>query len=81
MPGHVDDSDLEVLPLGAGEGEVGKAELDGDSAFLFLWEAVRIDARESLHESRLSVINVADRSEDEVHLNEKLKESMMGFKP
>jgi len=30
MPGHVDDSDLEVLPLGAGEGEVGKAELDGD---------------------------------------------------
>ena len=49
----------------AGQLELGKAELDGDAAALFLLQAVRVGAGEGTHEGGLAVVDVARRAEHE----------------
>ena len=49
----------------AGQLELGKAELDGDAAALFLLQAVRVGAGEGAHEGGLAVVDVACRAEHE----------------
>ena len=62
VAGHVDDADLAA----AGQGEPGKAQLNGHLPVLLLLEPVRVDARERLDQRRLPMVNVA-RSADDVH--------------
>lgn len=80
MAGDIDDADLQVLTLGAGEAEVSKAKLDSDSALLFFGQTVGVDSGQCLHEGGLSVVNVAGGSEDEVHEGLTVMESALGFK-
>jgi len=47
---NVDDSDFLFFIIRTREREVGEAELNGDSAFLFLGKSIRVRARQSLNE-------------------------------
>src|SRR5688572_28951393 len=60
VTGNVDKTDTEVIEL-----EIGEAEIDGDTASLFLRQAVRIRAREGAHERTLSMIDMAGCPDDE----------------
>ena len=57
---HVHDAHLAP----AGQRHPREAEVDGHAAPLLLGEAVRVDARERLHERRLPVVDVACRADD-----------------
>ena len=43
-----------------------KAQVDGYTALLFLWKAIRIIARQSFNERTLAVINVAGGRQNSV---------------
>ena len=60
VTGNVDETDAEIFEL-----EIGEAEVDGDTAALFFWQAVRIRARERAYKRTLSVVNMAGRPDDE----------------
>ena len=60
VAGYVDDAHL---PAG-GQCEPGEAELDGQSAFLLLAQAVRVNAGERADERALAVIDVSGGTDD-----------------
>ena len=51
-------------PGRAGQVKVGKADVDGDAAALFLFEAIGIDAGQGAHQGALAVVNVTGRAND-----------------
>ncbi len=44
----------------------GKAQLDGNAALFFLFEAVRVDPGQGFHQGRLPVIHVSRRTDDDM---------------
>ena len=62
VAGDVDEAEAQ----GGGELEVGEAEVDGDAAALFLFEAVGVDAGEGFDERGLAVIDVSGGADDDV---------------
>ena len=62
MAGHVDEAEAQR----GRERQVREAEVDGDAAPLFLFEAVGVDAGERLHQRGLAVIDVAGGADDDV---------------
>ncbi len=62
VTGYIYDADL----LAAGQGQPGKAEVNGHKAFLFFFETVGIDAGEGSDEGGFAVVNVAG-SADNAH--------------
>ncbi len=61
MPRHVDQGELEVAQL-----ERGESKIDRDAAFLLGREAIGVDARQRIHEGRLTMVNMTGRAEHEV---------------
>ncbi len=53
-------------PQGRAELQVRKAQIDGDPATLFLFQAIGIDARERFHERGLAVIDMAGGADNDV---------------
>ena len=72
MSGNVNYSDLKSIALRVrnGQRKMGKAKLDRYPAFLFLGKAVRVSARQSLHESRFPMINMTGGPDDEITRHE-----------
>ena len=75
MAGNVHDADVET----PGEGQPGKPELDGDAPLLFLFQAVRVDARESLDERGFSMVHVARRAENDMLHDPRFKSEVSGL--
>ena len=59
MPGHIDNRRVII--------EVRKTEFDGDTPFALLAGTIRVDARQSPHQLRFSVVDVTSRSNDGMH--------------
>src|SRR5262245_45097705 len=60
MPRHVDEAD----DLAARTRPVGKAEVDGDAARLFLLQSIGVNARQLADQRSLAVIDVTSRADD-----------------
>ena len=56
MPGHVDEADVAVM---------GEAEVDGDAAALFFFQAVGVDTCKRAYQRSLTVIDVSGGTYDE----------------
>jgi hypothetical protein len=59
---HVDEADGRVVV----QAQIGKADVDGDAAFLFLLQPVGVDAGQGLDQRRLAVIDVPGGPDDDV---------------
>ena len=57
---------MNPIVVSASSAQVGEADVDGDAAFLLLFEAVRIDPGQRLDERGLAVIDVPGGSDDDV---------------
>ena len=62
VAGDVDEAEAQS----GRELQVGEAEIDGDAAALFFFEAVGVDAGERFHERGLAVIDVSGGADDDV---------------
>ena len=62
MAGHVDEGDIDIAQI-----ERGEAEVDRDPALLFGGQSIGVDAGQGADQGGLAVIDVAGRSEYEVH--------------
>ncbi len=49
-----------------GQVEVGKAQLDGDTAFLFFLDAIGFDAGQCLDQGSFAVVNVSGGTDDDI---------------
>src|SRR5208337_3035271 len=65
VAGNVHETNADRFARRAVEIEVGKADVDGDAAPLFLLQAVGIGAGESANQRALAVVNVACRANDD----------------
>ena len=71
VSGHVDKPEAQRPAVGSGEFHVGESQIDGDATALLFFQAVRVDARESLYQRGLAVIDVSRRPDDDrFHLRE-----------
>jgi len=62
MTGDIHDAQV----LTAGQVYVGKPQLDRDAPFFFLFQAVRVDACDRLHEGGLAVVDVPGGAQDDL---------------
>jgi hypothetical protein len=60
VAGHVHEPDAHVAQV-----KLGEPEVDGDAAPLLFGQAVGVHARERAHQSRLPVVDVAGRADDD----------------
>ena len=65
VAGDIDEAQANSAAIGGGEFEVGKADVDGDAAPLFFFEAVGIDAGQGFHQRRLAVIDMSGGADDD----------------
>src|SRR5208283_6221061 len=65
VAGDIDKAHANPAAIGSGEFEVGKADVNGDAAPLFLFEAVGINAGQAFDERSLAVIDVSGGTDDE----------------
>src|SRR5262249_27074708 len=59
MAGDVDETQTDFFTAGSCELKMGEAEVDGDTAAFFLFQAVGIDAGESLDQGSLAMVDVS----------------------
>lgn len=64
MPRHINDACL----FAVGQVEVGKAQLDGDTAFLFFLDAIGFDAGQCLDQGSFAVVNVSGGTDDDIFM-------------
>jgi hypothetical protein len=55
MPRHIDYS----YPMPTGQIKIGKAEFNGDAAFFFLFESIRVKTRQGPNKASFPMINMA----------------------
>jgi hypothetical protein len=60
VTGNVDEPDAQIIQL-----EIGKTEIDRDTASFFFRKSIGIDAGQSTDESALAVINVTGGANDQ----------------
>ena len=71
VTGDVDKAQANSAAIGGGEFEVGKADINGDAAPFFFFEAVGIDAGQRFHQRRLAVIDMSGGADDDgLHLRQ-----------
>ena len=59
---HVDEADRRLVV----QAEAGKADVDGDAAFLFFLQAVGVDAGQRLHQRRFAMVDVSGGADHDV---------------
>ena len=62
MARDIDDTDA----VTAGQIEIGKAQLDGDPPFLFLFQAIGFNTRQGPDEAGLTMIDMAGGAENDI---------------
>ncbi len=62
MPRHVNKA--EYILFVAGQGQIGKSEIDGNASCLFLLQPVCVYLRERAHQRGLAMIDMPRRSDD-----------------
>ena len=65
MTGHIDEAQPQVLSRRCFQIEVGEANVDGDPAPFFFFQAIGIGAGQRAHQRALSVVNVARGPHDD----------------
>jgi hypothetical protein len=62
MPGHIDKTQAQYLPIWGRQIHMGKAKINRDAAPLFFLEPVGIDTSQRLYQRSFSVVDVARRT-------------------
>ena len=65
VAGNVDKSKPDQFARGAGEFEMGETNVDGDAAALLFFQAVGVDAGQSLDQRGLAMVDVAGGAYDD----------------
>ena len=65
VAGNIDKADADRLARRAGQIQVGKADIDGDAAALFFFQAVGVDAGQGAHQRALAVVDVAGGADND----------------
>ena len=71
---HVDDADIGTIR----RLHIRKAQFDRDAALLFLFQSVRVDARQGFDQAGLAVIHVSGGADDNVSHRITPKNTMAG---
>jgi hypothetical protein len=49
------------------DAQLGKPEINGYSAPFFLWQTIRVDARQRLYQSSFAVVDMSGGADDNIH--------------
>ena len=64
VPGHVHHAHA----LAVGQGDIGKAQFNGDAPALFLFQAIAVDAGKRAHKAGFAVVDMSGCAHDDGHV-------------
>jgi hypothetical protein len=65
MAGNVYESKTQLFSAGSSQLKMGKAEINGDAAALFFFQAIGVNARERFDQRGLAMVDVSGGAEDD----------------